>query len=64
MLVRPRSASALAQALARMLGDADWRRRLGEEARRMAVEEYSEPAHLEHWRALLEDLFPDWKKFS
>jgi glycosyltransferase involved in cell wall biosynthesis len=58
------SASALAVALADVLGDEARRRAMGEAARRMAVAEYSETARLIRWREILSDLCPDWKQFS
>jgi glycosyltransferase involved in cell wall biosynthesis len=58
------SASALGMALADVLADEPRRRQMGEAARAMAVREYSEPARLEAWRGLVEEVHPDWQHFS
>lgn len=62
--VPPGSSSALALALADLLSDEEKRSQMGRNARDMAVREYSVEARTSNWRAIVEDLFPDWRHFS
>jgi glycosyltransferase involved in cell wall biosynthesis len=50
------SASALAEAMVRMMGDDALRRRMGEAAREMAAREYGEAARTKKWKAIMADL--------
>lgn len=54
--VAPGSASALALALAAILGDEASRRRFGESGRSVAVAEYGEEARLARWKTVVEEL--------
>ena len=61
-LVPARDAAAVAEALARLIDDADLRRRMGTAARRRAAAEFSESLFVEQsvaaWRAVLGPAMP------
>jgi glycosyltransferase involved in cell wall biosynthesis len=55
LLVPPSDADALAQALERLLGDRELRRRLGSEGRRRVIEQFSLDAFVEAHLKLYRD---------
>jgi glycosyltransferase involved in cell wall biosynthesis len=55
LLYREGDEDALAAAIVRLLGDGDWRRKIGENARRRVVENYSWAKHCEKLEQILEE---------
>lgn len=58
LLIPPRDPDALGEAIARLAGDADLRRRMGEASRQLAVAEFAQEAVFEQTLAVYRELLP------